>query len=142
MNNQLEETSGGVGVSEATVSPTYRTDFICTYNRMDDDEDSLILYQLQILQAFDLLEFNDTIINKITTELYEKYKDNQYIINVINNPNIIKSKTDNFYDNLDTFRLYFRYDTFYLFHSMLCCLVNNTEINKEDYEKLLNNSTF
>jgi len=49
MNNQLEETSGGVGVSEATVSPTYRTDFICTYNRMDDDEDSLILYQLQIL---------------------------------------------------------------------------------------------
>ena len=111
-------------------------------NRMDDDEDSLILYQLQILQAFDLLEFNDTIINKITTELYEKYKDNQYIINVINNPNIIKSKTDNFYDNLDTFRLYFRYDTFYLFHSMLCCLVNNTEINKEDYEKLLNNSTF
>ena len=65
---------------------TYKTDFICTYQKIDDSDDSndsndsTILYQIQFLQAFDLLEFNDNIINKITESLYERYKDSNAIL--------------------------------------------------------------
>ena len=82
--------------------PKYITDFVCTYNKMGDSDDSLIMYQIQLLQAFDLLEYNDDIINKTTHELYEKFKDNSYIIN------IIKSNREYLDDELLLFRLCFR----------------------------------
>lgn len=109
---------------------TYKTDFICTYNYIDDLEDSQMLYQIQLLQAFDLFEYKYDIINNITEELYELYKDNKYILGIllINNYNLE--------DNLSKFRFNFRYDTFYLFHSLLCSLINNTEPNKQLCNKL------
>ena len=45
-------------------SITYKTDFICTYQNIDDFYETTILYQIQLLQAFDLLEFNDNIIKE------------------------------------------------------------------------------
>lgn len=115
---------------------SYTTDFICTYKMIDDDyNDSLLLYKMQLLQAFDLLEFNDAIINKITESLYEKYKDNEYM------SKIIESKSsyldDKFDSNLDIFRLCFGYNTFNLMHAILCSLENNKEINNKHYEELL-----
>jgi hypothetical protein len=115
----------------------YVTDFICTYNKIDDYDDSLMLYRIQLLQAFNLLEFDDTIVNKITEDIYQKYKDNEYILN------LLKSQHNDFdnlndFNDLDSFRSYFRYDTFFLFHYILCSLVNNKEINEEYYKELLN----
>ena len=38
---------------------TYIADFVCTYKMFDDDyEESLILYQIQLLQAFDLKSYD------------------------------------------------------------------------------------
>ena len=123
------------------ISPTYQTDFVCTYNKIDDQEDSVILYQIQILQAFNLLEFNDNIINKITEDLYEKYKNNKYILKIIQHKfKIIKHKSNHTNNELDMFRLCFKYNTFHLMHSILCSLINNNEINQDNYKKLLSNS--
>ena len=115
-------------------SITYKTDFICTYQNIDDFYETTILYQIQFLQAFDLLEFNDNIINKITESLYEIYKENKYILK------IIKSYTNYQDDYLSIFRLCFRYDTFYLMHSILSSLINNKQIKDEHYRELLGKS--
>ena len=115
-------------------SINYKTDFICTYQDIDDFYETTILYQIQLLQAFDLLEFNDNIINKMTESLYERYKENKYILK------IIKSYTNYQNDYLSIFRLSFRYDTFYLMHSILCSLINNKEIKHEHYTELLDKS--
>ncbi len=47
----------------------YQTDFICTYKRMDE-EFTDDLYQIQILQAFNLEKWDDNIINNLCFELY------------------------------------------------------------------------
>ena len=115
----------------------YQSDFLCTYQYIkDDDNSSQILYQVQLLQAFNLGNFEDDIINKITEKLYEKYKKNKYIVAIINS-NIMKNIFDE-NDDLIKFRMYFGYDTFHLLHPILCNLINNKEINKESYNKLIN----
>ena len=129
MINNIDESETLMGDFEKI--PKYITDFVCTYNKMGDSDDSLIMYQIQLLQAFDLLEYNDDIINKTTHELYEKFKDNSYIIN------IIKSNREYLDDELLLFRLCFRYDTFYLFHSIISSLINNKTINEEYYTQIL-----
>ena len=126
MNNEYETPFGFV------------TDFICTYKMINNYDDSFLLYNLQLLQAFGIPDFDDEIVNKITEELYEKYKENEIIINIINNT---KTKIQVQYEDLDIFRMSFRYDTFYLFHSILCSLINNKEINKEYYSQILDTST-
>ena len=47
----------------------YQTDFICTYKHMDE-EFTDDLYQIQILQAFNLEKWDDTVINNLCFELY------------------------------------------------------------------------
>ena len=42
----------------------YQADFICTYKLMDDEDDKNTLYQFQLLQAFDMIQWNDDRIYK------------------------------------------------------------------------------
>lgn len=133
-------------ISDTTVAPAYATDFVCTYEKIKEYEDSIILYQLQFLQAFNVPEFNEEKINSISEELYEKFKNNTYIINILNatkstnycnySSNIHEEGYDDD-DDLTTFRKCFQYDLFYLFHSILCSLINNKEINETYYKNLL-----
>ena len=37
----------------------YKTNFICTYNLIDEYTDSFVLYQVQLLQSFDIRVFDD-----------------------------------------------------------------------------------
>ena len=73
------------------IQTIYKSDFICTYNLIEDYNDSLVLYQVQLLQAFDTNVFDDKKINDVTQDLYEKTKSNKYIINIL--------KSDSFNDN-------------------------------------------
>ena len=120
---------------------SYITDFMCTYKFIEEYEDSFLLYQMQMVQAFNLEKFDMDIVNKITEELYEKYKNNDYISNlIIGGVNKLVSNSDNVdldIDNLTKFRIFFGYDTFYLLHSLLCSLENNIPVNEEKYNKLL-----
>ena len=110
----------------------YITDFVCTYNLIENDfSDTNALYQLQLLQAFNLEIFDDTIINKITEQIYEKFKTNNYIIKLLNECN--KKYID---DELTLFRFCFGYHTFYLMHSIICSLINETNVNEDKFNKL------
>ena len=112
----------------------YETDFICTYQFIKEDDESDIIYRSQLLQAFGLENFEEDKINNVTEELYEKYKDNMYIKKILES-DIMKIK-DIFPDKLTQFRMYFGYETFYLFHGLLSSLINNAAINDDNYKKL------
>lgn len=114
------------------ISINYIADFVCTYNLIDNLSESNALYQIQILQAFNLNNFDDKIINKTTEQLYEKYKNNTYIEQIIASTN--KGIID---DNLTLFLMCFGYKTFYLFHSILCSIINESEINKDKFNALI-----
>ena len=119
-------------------NPTYIADFICTYKMFDEYEDSLILYQLQLLQAFNLVSYDITSINKAIEDLYEKYKENSYISKLIDN---IKLSNADIFTNVEkdlmAFTLCFQYETLYLFHYLLCSLINEKPINEGKYNKLI-----
>lgn len=124
-------------------SSNYITDFVCTYKQIEDPDESNLLYRIQLLQAFGLERFDEDSIDKITTNLYEKYKDNIYI-NKLLTADVMKIN-DYLPDRITCFRLYFGYDTFYLFHGLLCSLINsdmnpNIETNiNNNLTKLMNN---
>jgi hypothetical protein len=50
----------------------YQADFKCTYKLMDNENDQEDMYRIQLLQAFDLNEWDDDIINETIKELYNK----------------------------------------------------------------------
>ena len=105
----------------------YISDFICTYNLIDDLDDSELLFRTQLLQAFipEYLEkdnkksleegFNE--INKITEELFNKYGSNKIIKKLME-----KCPGDS--DEIK-FQMCFSYSLFYLMHKILCGLINN-----------------
>ena len=107
-------------------------DFACTYQLIDDYDDSFMLYKVQFLQIFNLQDYDDNLINKKVENLYDKIKDNEIIKNLIEN--------DKYYqDNLASFMLYFRYDTLFLFHKILINILNKKNISeyKNLYEEII-----
>jgi len=98
----------------------YINNFLCTYN-LDKNNDDLtfLIYQSQLLQAFDLREFNESKINKITSDLYDKYSQNERIEQMIKN-----RKMDlGIDDNLSLFRSCFDFDNFHKIHAILCNII-------------------
>jgi hypothetical protein len=139
----------------------YQTDFICTYKLMDE-EFTDDLYQIQILQAFNLERWDDNIINNLCFELYtlvtksdtifrdiiEKAKKNRDIINIYNS--VIEKDTEDNEDNEDTedtedtedgdriiFALLFTYDYFDLFHKCICDYMRNGKVSLQTLENLM-----
>ena len=111
---------------------------ICTYKMMTEDgEDEVglkqMLYQLQLLQAFDITEYNDDIMNNKIATLYQEIKDTSFVKTLMqNNPHII-----HFEDPELIFRTLFSYDYFDLFHKCLYYYSKNEPIDNVT-ELLLN----
>jgi hypothetical protein len=103
----------------------YCTDFLCTYQIHNDDEDiQEDMYRSQLLQSFGLEEWNDDIINEETNVLYNKIKDVPQMVLVFEK---IKSQEDyQFFltflgdDNYTLFKLLFKFELFYATHAILC----------------------
>ena len=108
------------------------TDFACTYQLIEDYNESFMLYKIQFLQIFNIEEYDDNLINKSVENLYNKIKDNEIIKKLITNNNYYR-------DNLASFMLYFRYDTLYIFHKILIKILNNNHINEYNnlYEEII-----
>ena len=124
----------------------YQTDFICTYKLMDE-EFTDDLYQIQLLQAFNLERWDDDVINNLCFELYtllinsdnvfrdiiERAKKNSDIINIVDSV-IDKDDTDD--DNL-IFSLLFTYHYFDLFHKCICEYMRNGKVSLQTLENLM-----
>ena len=114
----------------------YNFDMICTYKLMDNDDDRKLMYQIQLLQLFNLEKFDDVLLSENINKLYNTFKMNKNKIELIEN-NPYKNQLMN--NNL-IFQTFFSYDTLDIFHKCLQDLRNNNTIsinNKEDLIKLL-----
>jgi predicted house-cleaning noncanonical NTP pyrophosphatase (MazG superfamily) len=123
----------------------YNTNFICTYHMHDDDINNN-LYRIQLLQAFNMEDYNDDIINKKINNLHEFLKNNNkeylnQIINIIKNNNNLSNflllfDTDNFDDKM-YFQTLFMFDLFYLAHKFFCELIDSGIVKKNTISNLI-----
>ena len=90
-------------------------------------------YRKEYLSAFNLENYEEKKIMNIINELYQKYKDNEQINNLLEfgKQNSIYSFNDEM-----TFILFFAFETFYYFHKALCQLNNNENIDSEIIKNL------
>ena len=49
----------------------YNFDMLCTYKLMDNDEDRKLMYQLQLLQLFNLEKFDEALLSEHINKLYD-----------------------------------------------------------------------
>nr|UZT29024.1 hypothetical protein [Nucleocytoviricota sp.]UZT29127.1 hypothetical protein [Nucleocytoviricota sp.] len=98
----------------------YCKNFITTYKSTNDYDISFPLYQSQLLQAFDLLDFDE---NKITNESNKIEKElinnNEFILI---KKNLLKKFENSFFNEENIMMLFFSYDYFDEFHK---CYIKN-----------------
>ena len=105
-------------------------DYICTYKDITEEgEDEIGLkqmcYQLQLLQAFNMYEFDDNEIDKNITHVYTQLKDISFVQELImKNP-----YSNHLVDPELVFRTLFSYDYFDLFHKCLVYYYNDKLID-------------
>ena len=103
---------------------------ICTYKMITEDGDGEVglkqmLYQMQLLQAFDIAEYNNDIINNKIIALYQEIRDTSFVkILMQQNPNTI-----HFEEPELIFTTLFSYDYFDLFHKCLYYHSKNESID-------------
>ncbi len=103
----------------------YITDFACTYHLIEHLNDSNLLYQAQLIQAFIGDNINsemnmDDILNKID-------KQTEILFNTYNTNNLIIRLMDKYpnYNRELQFQMCFSYNSFYIMHKILCEIINN-----------------
>ena len=110
----------------------YKTDFICTYKLMDE-EDQDLMYRIQYLQAFGLETYNNGKIDEIIENIYIDLKDNSKFKQIIEkHPHHHESSSP------VTLLLLFSFDTFDLFHLCLIDYFGKGEISEKRMGDLLN----
>ena len=120
----------------------YICNFACTYKLHEENlqED---MYRLQILQAFDLKEWDDDVIEKNTKILYEKIKNkgqlNEIITKIKESDKFGRFITFIGVDEYDLFKLLFIFDLFDLAHRCFCDIYNAGEMKEENKKMLLKN---
>jgi hypothetical protein len=128
----------------------YQTDFVCTYKWMESAEDQESLYRIQLLQAFDLEQWNDDVFNATVTQLYHmfeksdeyaqilaKTKANEYIHNLVAQFNMTPAaETPEHSDDELYFSILFNFHTFDLFHRCIIDYTRDTKVNPVNLNKL------
>lgn len=136
----------------------YQTDFICTYTMFSDisHDDQEQLYRIQLLQAFDLKEWNDDKINETIEELYSsisssgcfkdvflKAKQNTDIIQLLeiymlnSGENETLDENEIIYENNILFKLLFKFEYFHLTHRCIIDFILNKSIDNKYINNLL-----
>lgn len=124
----------------------YNTKYICTYNNEDifnvndkiteSDKDFVrdAIYRQDILNIFQLEEFEIDNINDNLKELYKKIEDNKEIDILLKKFAAIYLSEDPEFGLL----LLFSFDFLHLFHPFISEYLENRDISEEKYNKLIN----
>jgi hypothetical protein len=111
----------------------YCTDFICTYQNHEDEDEQEDIYRSQFLQAFELEEWDDDIINKMVAELFNKIKEMKEFEVIFEK---LKNSKENMFfilmmgdDNLTLFKLLFKFELFHITHVILCSYFNKNVLS-------------
>jgi len=120
----------------------YDISFICTYNLIEDDQESIICYQAQLLQALKQTVYDDDKISVITGKIYDLLKDNkeiQEILNILSEKLVIfqffKSNNKEL-DNTFVFPMLFSFEYFHLFHKLLSNYISNKSLQENHFSQI------
>ena len=61
----------------------YCTDFICTY-KMHDKDDQIHIYRIQLLQAFNMTDYDEKNLETNINTLYTEVNENQFVCEILN----------------------------------------------------------
>jgi len=122
----------------ATTHP-YSADFICTYKLMDNDDDRNIMYQIQLLQAFDMRKFDQDEISEKTLQLYQKLKDCNQVKEILEEG--MKANPEMNLSHEIMFMCLFSYQFFDLFHKCLIGYFTTGSISDESKCELIHEVT-
>ena len=111
----------------------YNFNMICTYKLMDSEEDKKVMYQIQLLQLFNLEKFDVDILTDNVNKLYETFKVNKNIIELIESYPL---KNQIIEPSL-VFQTFFSFDTLDIFHKCLQDIKNKNSISQNNKEELI-----
>ena len=121
----------------------YQTDFICTY-KLHDKDDQSDMYRIQLLQAFDMVEWNNDRMDIGMRNIFEQVGTVHDIQDILNKAKVSKmceaAVTLIDADDFTIFSNLFQFDTFDLFHRCLSDTIRKgsvAEINKQLLLKVL-----
>ena len=130
----------------------YNSELVLTYKLFNNENDCNLCYQIQLLQAFNMLKYDDYILQKNIETIYELLKN----INTIKSIIILLSEKMKTYqlfiseyrDNICLFQLLFSYNYFETFHKCFINYINdfkNNTLNKnndyfEELKTFVNNN--
>ena len=117
----------------------YNNELILTYKMFKEEEDCNLCYQIQLLQAFNMLKYDDYILQKNIESIYEVLKNVETIKSIL----LIISEKMKIYELFDIendnkiviFQLLFSYNYFETFHKCFINYINDFKNNtlKHDY---------
>ena len=119
----------------------YNSELVLTYKMFNNENDCNLCYQIQLLQAFNMLKYDDFILQKNIESIYELIKNNNNIKEIL----VIISEKMKTYElftlanendkNIFLFQLFFSYNYFETFHKCFINYINDLKKNtlKEDY---------
>ena len=126
----------------------YNSEFLCTYKNMDEEYYKTLCYQIQILQALNINNYDAMIVSNHIEKIYY-FLQNYYEIDII--LLILKEKYKNssisfFIENSNSalFQILFSYEYFDIFHKCLCKYLidkrikNELTIEKKYFDELKN----
>tara|TARA_B100000768_G_C11182698_1_gene333655 strand:+ start:152 stop:550 length:399 start_codon:yes stop_codon:yes gene_type:complete len=120
----------------------YDNGFICTYNLIEDDQESIICYQAQLLQALKQTVYDDDKISVVTGKIYDLLKDNeeiQEILNILSEKLVLfqffKSNNKEL-DNTFVFPMLFSFEYFHLFHKLLSNYISNKSLQENHFSQI------
>lgn len=118
----------------------YNSQLVLTYKMFKKEEDSNLCYQIQLLQAFNMLKYDDFILQKSIESVYIILQNNETIKSIL----LIISEKMKSYElfnlkngkNIFLFQLLFSYNYFESFHKCFINYINDFRNNntlKQDY---------
>ena len=114
---------------------SYHADFICTYKLMDNDDDRNFMYQIQILQAFGLRQFNEDEMSENVLQLYHELKYCNEIQEILEEG--VKANPQMSMTHAIMFMCLFSYDFFDLFHKCLIHYFTSGSILEESKRDMI-----
>lgn len=122
---------------------TLNYDFLCTYHLIENDDNlSSICYQNQLLQSFNLNNFDSQKIDDNILKLFNILSGDEEIIEILDILsdrvqifNFLKQNNQKL-DYSFIFQMLFSYDYFYLFHNSFIHYKTNKSLNKSSFSEL------